>query len=53
MNVTVHAAETTLDTLLDQHLPKLLRAAADISADWTRWQARPEVLLERVHPAAG
>ena len=34
MNVTVHAAETTVDTLLEDHLPKLLRTAADIGHDW-------------------
>jgi IclR family pca regulon transcriptional regulator len=41
MNVTVHAAETTTDTLLEEHLPKLLRAAGDVSADWALWQSRP------------
>jgi IclR family transcriptional regulator, pca regulon regulatory protein len=41
MNVTVHAAETSTETLLDAHLPKLLRAAGDVSADWATWQARP------------
>jgi IclR family pca regulon transcriptional regulator len=41
MNVTVHAAETSLDTLVDQHLPLLLRAAGHISAEWTLWQSRP------------
>jgi IclR family pca regulon transcriptional regulator len=43
MNVTVHAAETGLDRLLDEHLPLLLRAAGDISADWALWQSRPHV----------
>ena len=38
MNVTVHAAETTTEHLLDAHLPKLLRAAGDVSADWAAWQ---------------
>jgi IclR family pca regulon transcriptional regulator len=41
MNVTVHAAETSTEHLLDAHLPKLLRAAGDVSADWARWQSRP------------
>src|SRR4051812_33121453 len=41
MNVTVHAAETTTEHLLDAHLPKLLRAAGDVSADWALWQSRP------------
>jgi IclR family pca regulon transcriptional regulator len=43
MNVTVHAAETTVDTLLHQHLPQLLRTAGDVSADWALWQARPHL----------
>ena len=34
VNVTVHAAETSVETLLEDHLPKLLRTAADISHDW-------------------
>ena len=41
MNVTVHAAETSVDTLLDDHLPHLLRAAGEVSADWALWQSRP------------
>jgi IclR family pca regulon transcriptional regulator len=41
MNVTVHAAETSVDTLLHHHLPKLMRAASDISGDWALWQSRP------------
>jgi IclR family pca regulon transcriptional regulator len=41
MNVTVHAAETSVDTLLDRHLPHLLRTAGDVSADWALWQSRP------------
>jgi IclR family pca regulon transcriptional regulator len=41
MNVTVHAAETSTEHLLEAHLPKLLRAAGDVSADWALWQSRP------------
>ena len=41
MNVTVHAAETSVETLLDDHLPHLLRTAGEVSADWALWQARP------------
>ncbi len=41
MNVTVHAAETSLATLVDDYLPRLIRAAGDVSADWALWQARP------------
>jgi IclR family transcriptional regulator, pca regulon regulatory protein len=47
MNVTVHAAETSVETLVEQHLPKLLRAAGDISAEWARWQSRPHVQVAR------
>jgi IclR family pca regulon transcriptional regulator len=43
MNVTVHAAETSTAVLLDDHLPKLLRTAGDVSADWALWQSRPHV----------
>jgi IclR family pca regulon transcriptional regulator len=41
MNVTVHAAETSRATLIDDYLPRLIRAASEVSADWARWQARP------------
>jgi IclR family pca regulon transcriptional regulator len=41
VNVTVHAAETTMDTLLGDHLPHLLRTAADISADFAARDALP------------
>lgn len=41
MNVTVHAAETSTETLLEEHLPRLLRTAGDVSADWALWQSRP------------
>lgn len=34
LNVTVHAAETPLETLLQDYLPVLLQAAGDISADF-------------------
>jgi IclR family transcriptional regulator, pca regulon regulatory protein len=42
MNVTVHAAETSLEKLTDEYLPLLLRAAGDVSADWALWQSRPQ-----------
>ena len=41
MNVTVHAAETRVETLTGEHLPRLLRAAGEVSADWALWQSRP------------
>jgi IclR family transcriptional regulator, pca regulon regulatory protein len=45
MNVTVHAAETPTAVLLDEHLPRLLRVAGDISAEWAMWQSRPHLEL--------
>lgn len=50
MNVTVHAAETSVDTLLDDHLPRLLRAAGDISAEWALWQSRPHAEIDPSSP---
>ncbi|MFC4066690.1 IclR family transcriptional regulator domain-containing protein [Actinoplanes subglobosus] len=43
VNVTVHAAETSVETLLDEHLPKLLRTAADIGHDWALTASIPSV----------
>ena len=55
MNVTVHAAETSVEQLLSQHLPHLLRTAGDVSADWSLWQSRPqaEVTPRAAEVAAG
>jgi len=50
MNVTVHAAETSTERLLQEHLPLLLRTAGDVSAEWALWQSRPQVTVAR--PAA-
>jgi IclR family pca regulon transcriptional regulator len=47
MNVTVHAAETSRERLLQEHLPLLLRTAGDISAEWALWQSRPHVEVAR------
>ncbi len=47
MNVTVHAAETSTDRLLSEHLPLLQRTAGDVSAEWALWQTRPHVELRR------
>ena len=43
MNVTVHAAETGLETLTGEYLPMLLHAASEVAADWSLWQARPQL----------
>ncbi len=56
MNVTVHAAETSTERLLEDHLPRLLRTAGEVSADWALWQSRPHVEVApdgRRSPAAG
>jgi IclR family transcriptional regulator, pca regulon regulatory protein len=53
MNVTVHAAETSTDTLLGEHLPRLLRTAGDVSAEWALWQSRPHVEVASEHTTAG
>src|SRR5919107_1752952 len=47
MNVTVHAAETTTEQLLREHLPLLLRTAGDVGAEWALWQSRPHVQASR------
>jgi IclR family pca regulon transcriptional regulator len=36
LNVNCHAAETSVDRLLEHHLPLLLQAAGEISADFAR-----------------
>jgi IclR family pca regulon transcriptional regulator len=43
LNVNTHAAETPVDHLLGHHLPLLLKAAGDISADYARLAAVPHV----------
>ena len=45
LNVTVHAAETSIETLTEKHLPLLLQTAAAISADWALWQSRPQMIV--------
>ena len=43
VNVNCHAAETTVEYLLDHHLPLLLHAAGEISADFARVESAPHV----------
>lgn len=50
VNVTVHAAETSVATLTDEHLPLLLRTAEDISSDLTRLGSLPVVGTGRAAP---
>jgi len=47
MNVTVHAAETTTQRLVHDHLPALLTTAGEISAEWAIWLSRPHVEIAR------
>jgi IclR family transcriptional regulator, pca regulon regulatory protein len=47
MNVTVHAAETSLETLTEAHLPRLIRAAGAISEDIARRDAVPQIVVDR------
>jgi IclR family transcriptional regulator, pca regulon regulatory protein len=51
MNVTVHAAETSTERLVQEHLPRLLRTAGNVSAEWALWRSRPHVETSRA-PAA-
>lgn len=43
LNVNTHAAETTVEHLVDHHLPLLLHAAGEISADFARLETVPHV----------
>lgn len=45
VNVNCHAAETPVERLLEHHLPLLLQAAGDISADFARVQDVPHVAV--------
>ena len=47
MNVTVHAAETTTQRLLTDHLRPLLTTAGQIGAEWAIWLSRPHVEMGR------
>lgn len=43
LNVNTHAAETTVEYLVDHHLPLLMHAAGEISADFARLEAVPHI----------
>lgn len=45
INVNTHAAETPVETLVEHHLPLLLQTAGDISADFARLDAVPQVTV--------
>jgi IclR family transcriptional regulator, pca regulon regulatory protein len=44
INVNTHAAETPVERLVHEHLPLLLHAAGEISADFARLDAVPHVV---------
>jgi IclR family pca regulon transcriptional regulator len=48
MNVTVHAAETSVETLTGEYLPLLLTAAGAISADWAAFQSAPAITVRAI-----
>lgn len=50
MNVTVNAAETSMETLLGDHLPRLLRAASEISAEFAARDALPLHTMPAAEP---
>ena len=50
LNVTVHAAETPVETLTGEYLPLLLATAGAISADWTACQSAPQITVPSVAP---
>ena len=52
VNVNAHALETSLEVLVDEHLPRLLRTASAISADWALWDSRPVDESGRPHLVA-
>jgi IclR family transcriptional regulator, pca regulon regulatory protein len=45
LNVTVHAAETSVEKLTRDYLPLLLHTAADISHDWARISQLPREVV--------
>jgi len=50
LNVTVHAAETSVEVLTGEYLPWLLQTAGAISADWAACQAAPHVTVAPAAP---
>jgi IclR family transcriptional regulator, pca regulon regulatory protein len=50
LNVNTHAAETPVEVLTGEYLPRLLQTAGAISADWAACQAAPQITVPQ--PAA-
>jgi IclR family pca regulon transcriptional regulator len=54
INVTVHAAETSVEKLTGEYLPLLLHTAADVSHDWALMDSIPsKTVMQAASPAAG
>ena len=51
MNVNAHAGETSVERLTQEHLPALLAAAADVSADFARLATLPRAVAPVAEPA--
>lgn len=51
VNVNAHAMETSMDTLLEDFLPPLLRTAGRISADWALRDSAPMEIVAQPSPA--
>ncbi len=45
LNVSTHAAETSIEMLTERYLPLLLETADAISADWMRLRGRPQITV--------
>src|SRR5262249_60876033 len=52
LNVSVHAAETSIATLTERYLPSLLETANTISADWMLRRRRPQITVASAAPKA-
>ena len=52
INVTVHAAETSVEKLTGEYLPLLLRTAADISHDWALLDSMPSKTVSQARSPA-
>jgi len=50
LNVSTHAAETSIEILTGRYLPLLLQTAHAISADWALWQSRPQMIVGQSPP---
>lgn len=48
LNVNAHSAETSIETLTEAYLPKLLTTAAEISADWALVSSAPQKIISNL-----